>query len=175
MSKNKNRQQQVVAPIATVPQEIPSQAETLEEFANELVMAFEKEVANAKTRAKGMSLPMQEVISAIDTIYDHAQADRSPVKLMADKVSKLLEFKYSKMSSTATNEIAVHLNQRTTMMVPENELKAMRLSQLKHMRESKTDNLYRRIYNIGSRAEYGRFDIVESMLVRVKKIEDISI
>ena len=57
------------------------------------------------------------------------------------------------------------------MMVPENELKEMRLAQLKHMQESKTDNLYRRIYNIGSRAEYGRFDIANSMIVRVKKIE----
>jgi hypothetical protein len=43
------------------------------------------------------------------------------------------------------------------------------------MKESKTDNLYRRIYNIGSRAEYGRFDIIDSMIVRVKKVDEIII
>jgi hypothetical protein len=118
---------------------------------------------------------MNEVISAIDKIFDVAGADRAPVKLMAEKVAKLLEFKYSKMSSTATNEIAVHLNPRTISMIPECELKVLRQGQLKHMKESKTDNLYRRIYNIGSRAEYGRFDIIDSMIVRVKKVDDIII
>ena len=78
------------------------------------------------------------------------------------------------MSETATNEIAVKINPRTIMMVPECELRTLRLNQLQHMRESKTDNLYRRIYNIGSRAEYGRFDIKDSMIVRNKKVEDDS-
>lgn len=170
---SKKTQKQVVATQATsVPQET-THAETLEEFASEICLSFEKEVANAKTRQKGMSLPMNEVIFAIDKILDTAQADRAPVKLMTDKVAKLLAFKYAKMSSTATNEIAVHINPRTISMIPECELKALRLSQLQHMKESKTDNIYRRIYNIGSRAEYGRFDIIDSMIVRVKKVEDI--
>jgi hypothetical protein len=169
---SKKTQKQVVATQATsVPQEI-THAETLEEFASEICSAFEKEVANAKTRQKGMSLPMNEVIFALDKLLDTAQADRAPVKMMADKVAKLLEFKYSKMSSTATNEIAVHINPRTISMIPECELKVLRQGQLKHMKESKTDNLYRRIYNIGSRAEYGRFDIIDSMIVRVKKVEE---
>lgn len=174
MSKNKQKQVVATTQVASVPQEI-TQAETLEEFASEICLAFEKEVANAKTRTKGMSLPMNEVISAIDKIFDVAGTDRAPVKLMAEKVAKLLEFKYSKMSSTVTNEIAVHINPRTISLIPECELKVLRQGQLKHMKESKTDNLYRRIYNIGSRAEYGRFDIIDSMIVRVKKVDEIII
>jgi len=173
MSK-KNKQVSATAQVASVPQEI-TQAETLEEFASEILQAFEKEVEASKTRAKGMSLPMNEVIGAIDTIFNIAGTDRAPVKLMAEKVAKVLDFKYSKMSSTATNEIAVHINPRTISLIPECELKVLRQGQLKHMKESKTDNLYRRIYNIGSRAEYGRFDIIDSMIVRVKKVDEIII
>lgn len=167
----KNKQKQVEAAKASAVLQETTQASTIEEFASEVLSAFEKEVESCKSRQRGMSLPMQEVIYAIDLIFDVTATDRAPVKLMAHKVADILKFRYNKMSSTVTNEITVRLNPRTIMMVPENELKEMRLAQLKHMQESKTDNLYRRIYNIGSRAEYGRFDIANSMIVRVKKIE----
>lgn len=169
MAKKNKQQVEVVAQTTNVPQE--TTASTIEEFASEVLSAFEKEVESCKSRQRGASLPMSEVIYAIDLIFDVTASDKAPVKLMAHKVADILKFKYNKMSSTVTNEIAVRLNPRTIMMVPECELKALRLAQLKHMLESKTDNLYRRIYNIGSRAEYGRFDIVNSMIVRVKKVE----
>jgi hypothetical protein len=168
-NKNKQKQVLVAAPVTSVPQET-TKAETLEEFASEICLAFEKEVELTKIRSTGQSLPMNEIIGALDMIFDTAQADRAPVKMMAPKVAKLLKFKYEKMSATATHEVAVRINPKTIQMVQEKDLRALRLNQLKHMQESKTDNLYRRIYNIGSRAEYGRFEATSSMIIRVKKL-----
>lgn len=170
MSK-KNKQ--VEALKASVPQET-SRAETVEEFASEVLAAFEKEVESAKVRQKGMSLPMNEIIGAIDMVFDVTGSSKSPVTLMAEKVALILEFKYKKMSETATREIPVKIRPNTIVLIPEKDLRAMRLSQLVHMKDSKTDNLYRRIYNIGSRAEYGRFNTIDSMIIRLKKVgEDI--
>lgn len=171
MSKNKKQVEQVVK-TSVAPQET-TQAETINEFASEILAAFEKESAACKTRQIGMGLPMAEVIEALDLIFDTVQVDRAPVKLVAAKVAELLAYKYGKMAADSIREVTVRLNSKTTMTMPENELRELRLSQLKHMKESKTDNLYRRIYNIGSRQEYGRFDAQKSMIIRLKKPEDV--
>ena len=172
MSKNKQKQVEAVVETVIVPQET-TQAENVKEFASEILAAFEKEVASCKTRQIGMGLPMNEVIKTLDLIFDTVQTDRAPVKLVAAKVAELLAFEYGKLAADSTREITVRLNSKTTMTMPENELRALRLAQLKHMKESKTDNLYRRIYNIGSRQEYGRFDAHASMIIRVKKPEEV--
>jgi hypothetical protein len=171
MAKNKQKQVEVVK-TSIAPQET-TQAENINEFASEILAAFEKESAACKTRQIGMGLPMSEVIGALDLIFDTVQVDRAPVKLVAAKVAELLAFKYGKMAADSTVEITFRLNSKTTMTMPENELRELRISQLKHMKESKTDNLYRRIYNIGSRQEYGRFDAQKSMIIRIKKPEEV--
>lgn len=172
MSKKNTQKQVEVTKTSIAPQET-TQAENIQEFASEILSAFEKEVASCKTRQIGMGLPMNEVIETIDLIFDTVQVDRAPVKLIASKVADLLAFKYGKMAADSTQDITIRLNAKTTMTMPENELRALRLSQLKHMKESKTDNLYRRIYNIGSRQEYGRFDANKSMIIRIKKIDQV--
>lgn len=174
MSK-KNSKQVVGSQQPTIAPQETTKAENIKEFASEVLASFETEVQNCKTRQIGMGLPMNEVIEALDLIFDTIQSDRAPVKLVAPKVAAILKFKYSRLSETSTADISVRLNSKTTIIMAENDLRALRLSQLKHMQESKTDNLYRRIYNIGSRQEYGRFDAANSMIIRLKKPEDIEI
>ena len=155
--------------VVTPPAQAVTQAETMEDFARELVQAFELEVKAAKERMRGQSIPYADIIEGVDMIFDQVQVDKAPINLLADKVDKLLEFKYSKMSD-AHNTVIARVGAKVVEMEACN-LKALRIGQLKHMRDPKVkDNLYRRIYGLGYRKEFKRFDMIDGSLHRISKL-----
>jgi hypothetical protein len=168
MSRN-NRQ--VVKPQGNVVYsevKAATQATTVEDYARELVQAFELEVQRAQERQKGQSLPYADIIEGVDIILSEAGTDKAPTNLLAEKVGKLLAFKYSHMSD-AHNTVTARIGSRVVNMEA-CALKALRLEQLKHMLDTKVkDNLYRRIYGLGYRKEFKRFELVDGQLRRISK------
>jgi PHP family Zn ribbon phosphoesterase len=163
-SQQAKKQKQDVVPATA---KVVTQATTVEEYALEILQAFELEVQTAKERQKGQSLPYKDIIEAVDVVFDTVQSDKSPIALMADKVDKILTFRYDHMSD-AHNTIAARIGNRVVEMEA-CQLKALRKEQLKHMQGAKTDNLYRRIYGLGYRKEFKRFDLVDGSLHRLSK------
>jgi hypothetical protein len=154
--------------VVTPPAEVVTQATTVQDYARELVQAFELEVQHARERQKGQSLPYRDIIEAIDIIFDEVLLDKAPTNLLAEKVGKLLAFKYAHMSE-AHNDVTARIGSRVVSMEA-CQLKALRLEQLKHMLDPKVkDNLYRRIYGLGYRKEFKRFDLVDGQLHRISK------
>lgn len=138
---------------------------TVDEVALSLVQMFEEENAKAHEKQRGQSLPMRDIVEGVDVLLNAAGVDRASIRVLADKVPKLLAVKYAQMGN-GTNMVAVKVG-HVIKEVPNDELRAMRETQLNHMLDPKTkDNFYRRIYNIGFRGEGKRFETENGDLVR---------
>lgn len=161
MAKQSHKTQPVES-VATQQEEV---VEDVEQFASELVRAFEIECKAAHEKARGQSLPYRDIIWAVDMLLKAAGTDRAPVSLLAEKVPKLLEVKYKAMGDS-TNLVAVKVGSQIRE-VPNNELRQLRQGQLAHMMDPKVkDNFYRRIYGLGFRKEFKRYELSGSDLVR---------
>lgn len=136
----------------------------------DLVREFEMENAKAHETQRGQSLPMRDIIEGVDMLMDAAGATKASVRVLAEKVPKLLAVKYAAMGNS-TNLVAVKVG-HVIKEIPNDELRSLREKQLAHMQDPKTkDNFYRRIYNIGFRKEGKRFELDAGDLVRKKITE----
>lgn len=117
----------------------------------------------------GNALPYGEIVEAIDKVFDEADIKEAPVSVLVKMVEVILKAKYTAMKDS---KIPISYTQgRGTYKMPEGELKQIRLDQLKAMSDSKQkDNLYRRIYGLGYRAEFKRFELADgkAVLRRIK-------
>ena len=137
----------------------------LKQYASELVSALEVENKAAHEKARGQSLPYADIVEAIGMLFDAANTDRAAVSVLADKVPKLLALKYKAMGN-ATNLVPARVG-GTIVMMPANQLRELREGQLAHMMDPKVkDNFYRRIYGLGYRKEFKRFELQNGDLVR---------
>jgi hypothetical protein len=163
---HKNQPVQGVAPVQG--EAVAQENMTMEDVARELVMAFEMECKAAHEKARGQSLPYKDIVWAVDTLLDAVGADRGAVSVLEKKVPLLLAAKYKAMGD-ATNLVSVKIGSVIKQM-PSNELRKLREGQLAHMQDPKVkDNFYRRIYGLGFRKEFKRFELDNGDLVRKAK------
>lgn len=135
------------------------------EMAAKLAADYEVENKKAQERQKGQSLPMRDIVEGVDMLMDAAGKNSAAIGWLVERVPKLLAVKYAEMGNS-TNLIAVRMGHQVKNM-PNNEVRALREGQLKHMLDPKTkDNFYRRIYNMGFRGIEKRFELQEGSLVR---------
>lgn len=133
------------------------------------IAALYKEMA-AKHEARrstpgGNALPYAEITEAVDKIFDSIGASEAPISVLTKIVETVLKSKYSAMKDS---KVAVTYKQgRNLCKMPEGELKKIRLEQLSAMSNGKKkDNLYRRIYGLGYREEFKRFELAGNGILR---------
>jgi hypothetical protein len=149
----------------TVPQ---MEGGSMKEFVTQLVADYEIAEAAIKEQKKGQSLPYREIIEAVDTILDAVGKDRGVISHLVQLSAKLLKMKYESMGDS-TVLVPVKTGSVIRQM-PQDQLRDLRLAQLAHMTDPKVkDNMYRRIYGLGYRKEFKRFDLQDGMLVRIAK------
>ena len=151
-----------------VEQENITPEEVIRRAAQELVAAFEMECEAAHSAARGQALPYADITWAVDTLFDAVGVDKGAIKVLADKAPKLLAVKYAQMG-TSTGLVTVKVGSKMVTMAND-QLRSLRESQLAHMKDPKTkDNFYRRIYGLGFRKEFKRFELRDGDLVRKAK------
>ena len=143
-------------------------------FSSEDILAkfnAKKEEMVAKQQEGGKSLPMAELLYAIDMVFDAletVETFKSPVKVLVDLTYDLLKEEYGKFP-TGKKQVTAKVG-RDTVTMTQTELKELRLRQLEFMKTNKQDNLYRRISGLGYRKYGNRFDIEKGgILVRTQK------
>jgi len=146
-----------------VAQQVEKSEMTEEEFLAKIKADFVAEIASHEHREKGISVPYEDIITSVKTVLEAAGINEAPVSDLKDKVVDLLAIRYAAMSN-GTFEVTIRVGKKLITM-PANEIKALRLKQLQHMKESKTDNFYRRIYNLGFRKEYKEWGLNGANLV----------
>jgi len=136
------------------------------------IAALYKELA-AKHEARrstpgGNALPYAEIIEAVDKIFDEAQLKEAPISVLVQMTNVVLTAKYAAMKDS---KAPISYKQgRNIQSMPEGELKKIRQQQLAAMVSGKQkDNLYRRIYGLGYREEFKRFELAgQGVLRRIK-------
>lgn len=113
----------------------------------------------------GNALPYAEITEAVDKIFDETGVSEAPISVLTKMVETVLKAKYSAMKDS---KVAVTYKQgRNFCKMPEGELKKIRLDQLSAMSNGKQkDNLYRRIYGLGYREEFKRFELAGNGVLR---------
>ena len=124
--------------------------------------------AARKSTPGGNSLPYAEIIEAVDKIFDEAQLKEAPISVLVQMTNVILTAKYAAMKDS---KVPISYKQgRNIRSMPEGELKKIRQQQLAAMVSGKQkDNLYRRIYGLGYREEFKRFELAgQGVLRRIK-------
>ena len=150
------------------PQLVSGVDEVMKDFVSQLVADYEVAEKAAKEQKRGQSLPYREIIEAVDTILDAVGKNEGVISHLTTLVPKLLRMKYQAMGNS-TNLVAVRIG-NVVREVPNDQLRDLRLAQLDHMTDPKVkDNIYRRIYGLGYRKEFKRFELRDGMLVRTAR------
>ena len=146
----------------------PVAGDDIKQYANSLLADYERLEASVKEHQAGLSLPYREIMEAADLMFDTVQKEALNLEIMVKVVPKLLAEKYRLMGDN-TNIVVVKEG-HSMREYKNNELREKRERQLAHMMDPKTkDNMYRRLYGLGYRKEYKRFELREKDLVRVAK------
>ena len=168
-----NAQQETTVPAVPATKEVKTMSETEKQQSQKIdIAALYREMA-AKHEARrstpgGNALPYAEITEAVDKIFDSIDASEAPISVLTKMVETILKAKYSAMKDS---KVAVTYKQgRNFCKMPEGELKKIRLDQLSAMSNGKQkDNLYRRIYGLGYREEFKRFELAgQGVLRRIK-------
>ena len=165
-----NAQREKTVPAVPATKEVKTMSETEKQQSQEIDIAALYAEAAAKYTARkskpgGNSLPYSEIIEAVDKIFDETQLEEAPISVLAQMVKVILTAKYAAMKDS---KVPISFKQgRTIQTMPEGELKKIRQQQLAAMVSGKqNDNLYRRIYGLGYRKEYKRFELAGSGMLR---------
>lgn len=125
----------------------------------ELFALYQTEVAEVTERSTGNSLPMGDILAAVDYVFkvvkEKTGKDEVPVRVLKGLVIKTLQAEYESWpQSNKEMEIVVG---RDVRVMPVKEARALRLEQLERMSGSKGDNIARRLYGLCNNSSYKRF------------------
>ena len=131
----------------------------------EMYAAMSAQYVARKSANGGNALPYSDITEAVDKIFDKTGVSESPIIVLVEMAKIVLKAKYEAMKDSKVD--IVYKQGRQFKKMPECELKAIRLAQLNAMSSSKRkDNLYRRIFGLGYRVEYNRFELAGNGILR---------
>jgi hypothetical protein len=168
-----NAQRETTVPAVPATKEVKTMSETEKQQSQKIDIAALYAEAAAKHAARkskpgGNSLPYAEITEAVDKIFDEAQLTEAPISVLVQMTNVILTAKYAAMKDS---KVPISYKQgRNIRSMPEGELKKIRQQQLAAMVSGKQkDNLYRRIYGLGYREEFKRFELAgQGVLRRIK-------
>lgn len=165
-----NVQEKTTAPAVPVNTEVKTMSNTEKPQSQQIDIAalYKEMAAKHETRRStpgGNALPYAEITEAVDKIFDSIDASEAPISVLTKMVETVLRAKYSAMKDSKVD--VTYKQGRNFCKMPEGELKKIRLDQLSAMSNGKQkDNLYRRIYGLGYREEFKRFELAGNGILR---------